>query len=150
MGGGCNKKVKVAHKSQLIIMEVTPAPQTVTGTEAAAGNDPVGEEIVTTQSLPVPRSVVGHIIGRGGANIKKTQEKSSLRGHRSDSGGRCAFWLRSGCVSAAFSLCDSSPRSPRPPESREKNFLPRNFPFTRYSLRQAHLTDTLMRLFSCP
>ena len=60
-------------------MEVTPAPQTVTGTEAAAGNDAIDEAIVTTQSLPVPRSVVGHIIGRGGANIKKTQEATGCK-----------------------------------------------------------------------
>lgn len=68
----------------------TATPQTVTGTEAAAGNDPVGEEIVTTQSLPVPRSVVGHIIGRGGANIKKTQEATGCKvkiTDASDSGG---------------------------------------------------------------
>ena len=78
----CSKKkekVKVAHKSQLIIMEVTPAPQTVTGTEAAAGNDAIDDAIVTTQSLPVPRSVVGHIIGKGGANIKRTQELSGCK-----------------------------------------------------------------------
>lgn len=57
----------------------TATPQTVTGTEAAAGNDPVDDAIVTTQSLPVPRSVVGHIIGRGGANIKKTQEVTGCK-----------------------------------------------------------------------
>ena len=75
-------------------------PQTVTGTEAAAGNDSVDDAIVTTQSLPVPRSVVGHIIGRGGANIKKTQEVTGCKvkitdasdGGGGDESSESSFW----------------------------------------------------------
>ena len=81
-------------------MEVTATPQTVAGTEAAAGNDPVDDAIVTTQSLPVPRSVVGHIIGRGGANIKKTQEVTGCKvkitdasdGGGGDESSESSFW----------------------------------------------------------
>ena len=81
-------------------MEVTATPQTVAGTEAAAGNNPVDDAIVTTQSLPVPRSVVGHIIGRGGANIKKTQEMTGCKvkitdasdGGGGDESSESSFW----------------------------------------------------------
>ncbi len=81
-------------------MEETATPQTVAGTEAAAGNDPVDDAIVTTQSLPVPRSVVGHIIGRGGANIKKTQEVTGCKvkitdasdGGGGDESSESSFW----------------------------------------------------------
>tara|TARA_B100000963_G_scaffold194379_1_gene169126 strand:+ start:453 stop:821 length:369 start_codon:yes stop_codon:yes gene_type:complete len=76
-------------------------PQTVTVTEAAAGNDAIDDATVTTQSLPVPRSVVGHIIGKGGVNIKKTQEVSGCRvkitdasdgGGGGDESSESSFW----------------------------------------------------------
>ena len=50
-----------------------------------------------SQSLPIPREVVAHGIGRSGANVKRIEERTGCRVHistdqESDDNGGGLFW----------------------------------------------------------